>query len=1149
MNDDQNLLFGVLALELDLVTHAQFAEACAVWAARKDVPLAEVLVNRGWLDSEGRADVEKLLARKLRKHNGDVHQSLAEAADPSVRHAMLNVEDDSIRKTISFLPPSRSVGFVEVETLDHRPETRSHFTLTRIHGKGGLGRVWLARDSHLKRRVALKEILPGREVDPAWERRLVREAQVTGQLEHPNIVPVYELSEEAQDEKLFYVMRYVEGQTLWNAICRYHEQRRAGKPEPMEFRRLVEAFVDVCHAVDYAHSRGVIHRDLKPSNVMLGAFGEVTVLDWGLAKVVGKPATQDDSPPITLSPVDDEHLTQYGQALGTPPYMAPEQADPTRSSVDRRTDIYGLGAILFAILTSAAPHRKLLDAIQTDDPRRKTKTQEMFQQIAQAPTPRARDRTSSAPPVLDAICAKAMARKQSDRYQSAQELAEDVKRWLADEPVSVYREPWSHRLSRWMRRHRAWTQSIAASLLIVTVTAIGAFFLVDRARRAEKTAKIQAEQAFAAEKEAKIQAEEAFAEEQAARAAELRRFREACRTVDTMATGVSQALQYYPGTLALRARLLEGAAEAYEGLTEEGSQETDILIESGRALVRLGDVYRALGQYDQAADAFRQALNRFDVLSQSVDDREDLAFESCECLLRLAQLQTELSRTPEDHERTEQTLNEAENRLEPLDPSARKLHASARLRVTRAEAKRGMNETEDAIKLLEGAERQWEELTESEPDGRTEHQENLARACSIRANILLGRGQHEEAMVAIDKSVDIYAQLVEQDKDHPRYLEGLTNSRLERANALRGLGRRQEHEMVLKAAVGDSEALFRSNPLFPRFMDISAVSRAVLGRVYHQQARNKEAHKQLDLAVARLKWLVDYVSPLEKYRANLAVVLALRGQILRDLGEPSAEDDLEEARRHYEQLIAAQPKYSADWRGLGMCKRHLARLFHGTGRHGEARSLYDEAQKDFEEALRLNPQDPFTRDGLASCLEHRGDLPVEPGQDPQKDLERATTIRRELCATRDTPEDTYKLALLLLKLGDEEKDEALTLATDLANSVPDNTKYQTLLGAAHYQTGDFEASVQTLDRPQPQQGDGSHQFWLAKALWNRNQDDDRDRAKKAFQRGVQLMEAETPGQIEVQKLRRDAADLLGLPMGYRESDRPVGTGPTGLPEK
>jgi serine/threonine protein kinase len=181
---------------------------------------------------------------------------------------------------------------VLVETLVPPPAQRDslRYTLTRLHAEGGLGKIWIAHDTDLNRDVALKEIKSSTVPNPESWGRFLKEAQITGQLEHPNIVPVYELARRKEDDQPFYTMRFLRGQTLRDAIAEFH-RRRAGKPaHRLELQRqLLEPFVKVCQAVGYAHSRGVIHRDLKPENVVLGGHGEVVVLDWGLAKVVGQP--------------------------------------------------------------------------------------------------------------------------------------------------------------------------------------------------------------------------------------------------------------------------------------------------------------------------------------------------------------------------------------------------------------------------------------------------------------------------------------------------------------------------------------------------------------------------------------------------------------------------------------------------------------------------------------------------------------------------------------------------------------------------------------------------------------------------------------------------------------------------------------------
>jgi serine/threonine-protein kinase len=1088
-NTEHNLLFGVLALELDLIDASQFAEACATWAVRKDVPLAEILRERRWLDEEGRADVEKLLARRLRKHHGDVCQSLAAAADAPIRELISDVEDARVRETIKELPPALRGAYVQVETLELKRETRSHYTLTRVHGQGGLGRVWLARDMRLNREVALKEILPKRDEDPVAQRRLVREAQVTGQLEHPNIVPVYELSRGEEEESTFYVMRYVRGQTLRAAIKEHHRMRQEGAEDPIGLCRLLQSFIDVCNAVGYAHAHGVIHRDLKPANVMLGPFGEVTVLDWGLAKLVTQPAEQSDETAVMLPPTGEADLTMPGQALGTLGYMAPEQADPHGSVVDSRTDVYGLGAILFEILTCVPPHRG-------------TREEDLRSRIVHSPTPRARVEERSVPAALDAICAKAMAKKRSKRYRSAGDLADDVQRWLADEPVSVYSEPWSHRLFRWLRRHRAWTLPTAAALLIVTLMSIIAFLAVDHARREEKLAKLEA----------------------------VRRFEESLDTVDAMLTGVSEVLHYYPGTQTLRTRLLERAADDYLRFSAEDSTDPQISAESGRALIRLGDVYRWLGRHNEAIDALRRGSERLDRLAAGSPNRAELELESIECLTRLAEVQTGVG----DHPQAERTFIEAETRLQTSVDSARSRLARARLQVSFALLKDDASQTVEAIELLEKAERTYSQLAASEKESRSTYQEGLALARSIRGQILVGAGRQQQAVEPIEEAIQAYQELAEENLDEPRYLEGLAFSRINLANALRSLGDSNREMAALEEAIFDLEALLGAMPDVPNFSENLAASHAALGRLYHHLGQNPLARDHLDLALERFERLANSDSPLPRHYEKLAIACTLYGQILRDLGDPFAEVNYETAKQLYAGLLKEYPDTADYWRGLGVCQRHFARVLHGAERLQEAQQEYDQARGSLEEALKLLRGDPFALDALAWCWEHQGDLRSEKGEDPQQDYAAARKIREGL---RATPEDEYRLAMVSLKLGDT--GQATELAAGLTRSVPENPNYWTLAGAAEYRAGDFAASVDALEQHEPAAGDGSRQFWLSMALWARAREGDKQRARDTFRTGTERMEQNAPARIEVIQLREEAASILGLGTGGEPEREPA----------
>jgi tRNA A-37 threonylcarbamoyl transferase component Bud32 len=349
---DRNLLFGVLALQAALIDNNQSAEACAAWTTRKDTPLAHLLVERGLLTVEERQEVERLVQRHLTRHGGDARASLAAVAGGAARVSLDALPDPDVRASLDGLP--RRGHYVPVATIAYEPKTRQRYTMTRLHATGGIGQGWLARDEDLGRDVALKELRTDRGDSSAAAARFLEEAKITGQLEHPGIVPVYELVQ-PQDGPPCYAMRFVGGRTLADAIKEYHRKRQAGEAGPLALRELLTVFVGICNAVAYAHSRGVLHRDLKPQNVALGDFGEVMVLDWGLAKVVGKPEDPASLLPVDLGAGDSRDETRQEQVLGTPGYMAPEQAEGRLDLLDERSDIYGLGAILYEVLTGAAP--------------------------------------------------------------------------------------------------------------------------------------------------------------------------------------------------------------------------------------------------------------------------------------------------------------------------------------------------------------------------------------------------------------------------------------------------------------------------------------------------------------------------------------------------------------------------------------------------------------------------------------------------------------------------------------------------------------------------------------------------------------------------------------------------------------------------
>jgi WD40 repeat protein/tRNA A-37 threonylcarbamoyl transferase component Bud32 len=332
----------------------------------------------------------------------------------------------------------------------------------RFHARGGLGEVLVAEQEELGRLVALKRIQPECLHEIA-RKRFLREAAITAGLQHPGIVPIYGLGHD--DQGPFYTMPLVDGQTLQEAIQHFHKDanlKRGSGPGTLRFRALLQKFTAVCDTVAYAHDQGVIHRDLKPSNIMLGRYGETLVMDWGLAKHVDTADADDERALEAPSPSPSpDSLTATGTVLGTPQYMSPEQAKglPTGPA----SDIFNLGLILYTILTGTPAFQEAALA--------RGGTLKAVRDAAVVP-PRQRD--PQLPLALDAICLKALAAQPEDRYASARELGKDLEKWMADEPVSVYRGSWFERLAVVARRHRAWVHAGTAALILVTVVSIAA---------------------------------------------------------------------------------------------------------------------------------------------------------------------------------------------------------------------------------------------------------------------------------------------------------------------------------------------------------------------------------------------------------------------------------------------------------------------------------------------------------------------------------------------------------------------------------------------------------------------------------------------------------------------------------------------------
>ena len=792
-----------LVVRLNLVPADRARKALAAWHG--DGSPLDWLVAQDELDLDDAEHLEHFLRKQ---HEPD--------SDPS--------EDATLHAP---LPPRPRTFKPESETT---PAQR--YRLIAIHATGGMGRVWIAEDAILKRRVAVKELRPDLRRNDEIEQRFLQEVRVTATLEHPGIVPIYDLAGADSGEPT-YVMRFMEGKTLGEEIRAYHEARRRGTADRMALVRLLQAMVTVCQTVGFAHSRNVLHRDLKPANILLGAFGEVLVLDWGLAKQLGS----DESPSSVRVPAAGEaatgsqSATVAGQVLGTPAYMAPEQAAGHLDRLDPRTDVFGLGAILYEVLTGTAPFAKS----GTRDGQRPA-----------PPSPRSVD--SQLSPALDAICMKALSAQPEARYASASALADDLQRWLADEPVHAYPEPWTTRLGRWTRRHRAAVFSVLA-LLVMGVIGLGATsVLVDQQRRrAETNAQL------------------------------------ALDAVESFLVKISEErLLYEPGMQPLRAELLLAARTFGERFVEESKGDPARHGELARTLTLLGASAAMSGDTKQAMKDLTLARTIYrDLLRRSPDNARARA-GMARCQLEIGKVARQAGLSDAETE-----LLDAAERYAEEPESADSLRFLAlgenELGLLYINTKKPTEARTHLDRAIEVAER----VVKLEPQSWL-HQNNLATYASGLGEWLKNQGKRAEAKDRLHFAMEIRQRLIKNGVRNPLVEEALAQSHnnlgyLSLHDALAEKQRGAKFKDALRSAEEHFQAeyqlcvqLARRNPAVPRYRERLAVARYNRSRIPAAKGQFDDAILETLEGVRILEALFEEIpeSPFAKRLARLHLDLS-----------------------------------------------------------------------------------------------------------------------------------------------------------------------------------------------------------------------------------------------------------------------------------
>ena len=1095
MAADRHLLIGLLALQTGLIQQSQLIVAFHAWTCDKSRSLADHLVALGHIDAARRAAVEALADLHVDGHQGDVEKSLAALpAGRSTREGLARLADADLVVSLGH------AGTTATHADDDADRTASYgigtatadglrFRVLRPHARGGLGAVFVALDTELHREVALKQMLDHHADDATSRQRFLVEAEITGGLEHPGIVPVYGLGTYA-DGRPFYAMRFIRGDSLKEAIDRFHGDLALQKDHgrrSLELRRLLGRFVDACNAIDYAHSRGVLHRDIKPGNIIVGKHGETLVVDWGLAKATGRSEPGAGERTLVPSSADGFAETLPGSALGTPAYMSPEQAEGDVERLGTRSDVYSLGATLYYLLTGRPPVAgdvgEVLAAVRRGD----------------FPPPRQLD--SRIDRALEAVCLKAMALRPEDRYASPKALSEDLERWMADEPVSAWREPISRRARRWANRNRT-KVTAAAAAIVAGVIGLSAVLVVQTKANADL-----------ARSKAAVQA----------------RYELAVEAIRTFHTGVSEDFLLKQDQFKdVRDRLLKSASDFYGKLGRLLGQESDPA--SRRALWRaneeVAELTARVGRPEDALVAHRQVLAAREALRAEAPADPDLTADLARSLTAIAQLLETTGQTQE----AEVTYRKAEALLVvPAPaiaeaPATRAILADCRRRLGSLLRRTGRND--EALSVFRQARVNQEALAHA-PGASAESRSNLAASIMEVAVLLSETGQTAAAQAECRQAIAIQQELVDANPavtkfrrslaashhnfgvllsqtdrpaakaeystamailqklvvENPGIIEfrsDLAGTHLNLGLLLDRTGKSSEAAAEYREALAISQKLADDNPSVIEFHSRLALAHNNLAFLLSRSGEPSEATAEYRKAQAILQKLANDNPALTEFRHRLGLTFTGFGQLLLRTGKTTeAEAELRKAVALYQELVGANPAVTEFRTFLAHSHSSLGTLLSDTGRPSAAEAEYGRALSQRQKLADDNPANPRLLGYLADDLLGMGSLlaHAERTDEAIGCYARGEAIRRKLAEfSSATPEDREKLANCQINMADllrrsARLDEALAacersraLRERLVEAHPQVPRYRAGLGETYLRLGQVRCDMGDLVR-------------------------------------------------------------------------------------
>jgi serine/threonine-protein kinase len=949
---DRNLLFGILALQMDFIDRDALVAAMNAWVLEKSKPLGQVLVSQGKLRADEHDLLDALVQKHLQRHSNDPQQSLAAVSSVgSVKDELERLADPDLGQSLQHIAAARPHDPYATAMPSVGTETSlgQRFRILRPHAKGGLGQVSVAHDAELHREVALKEIQPRHADDSQSRTRFLVEAEITGGLEHPGIVPVYGLGTYG-DGRPYYAMRFIRGDSLKDAIERFHRtkaNRDAGEVS-LELRQLLGRLIDVANAIEYAHCRGVLHRDLKPGNIMLGKYGETLVVDWGLAKAMDQPESVRLTGEASLKPSSASGTapTLLGSAVGTPQYMSPEQAAGRHDQAGPASDVYSLGATMYALLTGRAP-------FEDGD------IGQVLKHVQQGDFTRPREVDKQVPPALEAICLKAMAREPRDRYGSPLAMANDLEHWLADEPVTSYRDSAAERASRWLRRHRSWALAGAAALVVISTVSVAATLIVNEARQQEIAARQQEETARKEAQRQRLLAEQSF--------------QQARRAVDDFFTRVAENdLLDAPGLQPLRRELLDVALRYDQEFIKARGDDPALRRELASAWFRLAMITSEIESHVKSLDMLEKARAIQEELLAKLPGDAELRLAASNTHNELGRLMFLAARPDEALKAFQQALSLREKLAgeKPDQEEYQRRLASSLMNVALVRKQQG--QLDEALEELKRANAVRQTLLDRNPQS-PRLKRDLARGHYNLGLMQQEAGRSADAQQSLEQAVELYRRLAEEQPLVIEYRQAL-------ARALRQLGLLQDEQNrakdageTLRQALDVQQRLATENPSVGHLAaDLAAIC-SDLSQLERRRGQSAEARRYIAQADQVLLPLVKANPTVVSYASDLAAIELIEAELLLDDDDPDkAQPLVERARDRYEQLRQSQPDHAGITAGLATSWAQLGLIQRRKEAPDEARTCYDKAAALFGQLADNQPDNSPAQDGLARCYANLG---------------------------------------------------------------------------------------------------------------------------------------------------------------------------------